>query len=162
MRRLAAAALLLAMTAGQLSSAPHLRARRDLPPRCLALRVETADAEGRRGRRGRTFSAAEVADLRFEVWIKERFASEPITVKLFTPRDKLYQVLNVGADGAISSDRLRARIASRLHLSTLGALFPVAGTQVTTYALYGEWRAEAYIGEAESPCTRPLDFVIEP
>jgi hypothetical protein len=33
---------------------------------------------------------------------------------------------------------------------------------VTTYAMYGEWRAEAYIGDADAPCVRPLEFVIEP
>lgn len=162
MRHLAGVLLILTTASGGLSPAPRPRARRDRPPRCVVLRVEAADAEGRRGSRGRRFSAEEVADLRFEVWVHERFASEPLTVKLFTPRDKLYQVLGVSADGAGPTGKLRARIATRWHLSTLGALFPVAGTHVTTYALYGEWRAEAYIGDAGSPCARPLDFVIEP
>jgi hypothetical protein len=37
----------------------------------------------------------------------------------------------------------------------------MAGTPVVTNALFGEWRAEVYLDGAETPCVRPLEFVIE-
>ena len=120
--------------------------------RCYPIRVRAADAENR----SRVFSAAAAKDLVIEVAVPDEAASRPVRVKLFTPRGALYQVLetSAGEDGAESGRRRRRG-------RTLTARFPVAGTHVTTFALFGEWRAEAYLEGAETACTRPLKFVIE-
>jgi len=83
----------------------------------------------------------------------------PVHVKLFTPRGSLYQVLQAKADAESTSTAARRRGRSA---RALVALVPVAGTQITTYALFGEWRAEVYLDAADAPCTRTLEFVIEP
>ena len=132
--------------------------------RCYAISVDAADSPGNHGRRGRApaLSASEAKDLEIEIFLSEEAAAWPVQVKLFTPRGKLYQVLDAVAEPPTASDGGRHRQRSRRHTRSLVARFPVAGTQITTYALFGEWRAEAYLGDAESPCTRSLEFVIEP
>lgn len=160
MRYVAGLALLLIVAAGLSDAEPSKRRReRRREPRCFALRVVEADS-GRS--RGRSFSASEVGDLRFELWVHESASSEPIELKLFNPRGKLYQRLALRSADAPGRRALRARVAKRFHLQTLAARFPVTGTHVTAYALFGEWRAEAFVGDAENPCSRPLEFVLEP
>ena len=130
--------------------------------RCYAVRVHPAEAEGRngnQGRSGRSISATAAKDLVIEVSVPDAAASLPVQVKLFTPRGRLYQVIEARAgdsenpDGGGRGRRSRGR--------TLEALFPMAGTPVVTNALFGEWRAEVYLDGAETPCVRPLEFVIE-
>jgi hypothetical protein len=130
--------------------------------RCYAVRVHPAEAEGRNGnngRSGRSISATAAKDLVIEVSVPDAAASSPVQVKLFTPRGRLYQVIEAHAgesemlDGGGRGRRGRGR--------TLEALFPMAGTPVVTNALFGEWRAEVYLDGAETPCLRPLEFVIE-
>jgi hypothetical protein len=130
--------------------------------RCHAVRVRPGEAEGRNGnngRSGRAFSATAAKDLVIEVSIPDAAASLPVQVKLFTPRGRLFQVIDARAAESETTDaRGRGR---RGRGRTLSALFPVAGTPIVTNALFGEWRAEVYVDGAETPCVRPLEFVIE-
>jgi hypothetical protein len=107
-------------------------------------------------------SASESRDLRVEVSLPESLSSLPVQVKLFTPRGRLYQVLQARADAESTSSAARNGRRSSRETRTLAALVPVAGTQITTHALFGEWRAEVYVGDATAPCARPLEFVIGP
>jgi hypothetical protein len=128
--------------------------------RCYEVRVEPTDSGARRSRTA-VVSASESQDLRIEVWLPEQLSSLPVQVKLFTPRGRLYQIVPATA-AAEPPSRARKRVRPARRGSFLTAVVPLAGTQVTTYALFGPWRAEVYLDEAESPCTRPLEFVIEP
>jgi hypothetical protein len=125
--------------------------------RCYAVRVRAAGSDASGGRHGRVFSAATAKDLAIEVSVPDAAASRPVQVKLFTPRGRLYQVIDAGADEEVSGDRGRRRRRGR----SMVAEFPVAGTPVTTHALFGEWRAEVYLDGSETRCARPLEFVIE-
>lgn len=143
------------------------RSRRVEADRCSGIRVEaaTADESGPASRRSRStsvFSAAEVKDLRVEVLLRERNAAEPVSVKLFTPRGRLYQVLDLVAVPPTEAERSARRgRSSRSTFVRLSANFPVAGTQITNFDLFGEWRAEPYLGSSETSCARPLEFEIQ-
>lgn len=134
------------------------------PGRCYAMRVGAVDSleNHDQGNRASVFSVRNVKDLQIEVSLSAEAASWPVRVRLFTPRGKLYQVLHAVAEPQPASEAGRNRRRSRRHMRSLVARFPVAGTQITSYALFGEWRAEAYLNDAESPCIHPLEFVIEP
>ncbi len=153
------AAIVLAVTALDVARPAEPAPARKKANRCYGVRVESA-ASPSSGRGSETvFSAGESKDLRFVVSLPEELASSPVHVKLFTPRGSLYQVLQAkaDADSTASAARRRSRFAR-----SLVAVLPVAGTQITTFALFGEWRAEVYLDAAETLCTRPLEFVIEP
>jgi hypothetical protein len=133
--------------------------------RCYGIRVEAADSEiGSFRRRGRTtrFSAREVRDLRVEVFVPEATATEPLSVKLYTPRGRLYQVLQVAASAPddLAGKRGGRRSAGRSY-GVLSAQFPVAGTQITSFDMFGNWRVEAHLDGSEGPCTRPFEFELE-
>jgi hypothetical protein len=159
MRRWRWVSLILMATA--VSAARPAEARhRKRADRCYEVRVQPTDSGDRRGRTA-VVSASESQDLHIEVWLPEKLSSLPVQIKLFTPRGRLYQV--VTATAAEPPSRVgKKRVRSASRGSFLTALVPLAGTQITTYALFGPWRAEAYLDEADSPCTRPLEFVIEP
>lgn len=152
------AALVALATAPQLVFAAQAVSRNERANRCYAVTVEAADSNSSRRQRGVAFSAGEVDDLLLKVWVEEKKASAPVLVKLYTPRGVLYQVLEARADGS----KGRPGRASRKRIRALSARLAVAGTHITTYALFGEWRAEAYLEGSETPCARPLEFVIEP
>jgi hypothetical protein len=141
---------------------PAEASQRKRAHRCHDARVEPADP--RSDRRGRTtaVSARESGDLRIQVSLPGELSGLPVQVKLFTPRGRLYQILQATADAASTSEATKGPRRSPHRGRSLAALVPLAGTQITTYALFGEWRAEFYLDGAESPCTRPLEFVIEP
>jgi len=132
--------------------------------RCHEVRVRAADSAPRldRRRHGPVFSAREAKDLELEVLLSEDDASGPVKVKLFSPRGRLYQILDATADEAPAAERDGRRPRWRRQVRSLVARFPVAGTQVTAHALFGEWRAEVYLDGAETPCIRPVKFVLEP
>jgi hypothetical protein len=148
----------------EVAYAPGSFAEPKAPRRCYAIRVDAADTAGSRspgrsrGRQESVFSAGESKDLEIGISVSDAAATLPVRVKLFTPRGKLYQVLDAAAE--LSSDDGNRR--SRRRTRALAARFPVAGTQVTSYALFGEWRAEVYLDGSEAPCAQPLEFVIEP
>ena len=156
------AAIVLAATALDVARPAEPSADRKPANRCYGVRVDSADS--RSNRRGRTtvISATESRDLRLEVSLPEKLSSLPVHVKLFTPRGRLYQVLQATAGAESTSRAAKSRRRSARDARTLAALFPVAGTQITTFALFGEWRAEVYLDDDAAPCTRPLEFVIEP
>jgi hypothetical protein len=153
-------ALLVLVAAASFVARPAEAKKPKRVNRCYAVHLET-DARDRRGR-DTVVSASESRDLRIEVSLPEELSSLPVEVKLFTPRGTLYQVLPATADASSSSEAGKKRRRPRHRGRSLTALVPLAGTQITTYALFGEWRAEAYVDGADSPCTRPLEFVIEP
>lgn len=138
------------------------RASRERPSnRCHAVRVEAVDGStSTRAGRKTAFSASAVGDLRIKVWVSEKQASVPVRVKLYTPSGNLYQVLEATGDGRAAAGRpgKPGQNGSR----ALSATLSVAGTHITTYALYGEWRAEAYFNGASVSCAPPLEFVIGP
>jgi hypothetical protein len=152
-------ALLVAAAFG-VADGPQAYADRKRSDRCYTVRVRAADSPGERDRRRHkpVFSAGEAKDLTIEVTLSEDAATRPVQVKLFTPRGRLYQVLDAVAEG----NRTARPTRSRRHERILVAQLPVAGTQVTAHALFGEWRAEVHLDGAETPCIRPLSFVIEP
>jgi hypothetical protein len=156
--------ILMASALGLAQSSASL-AKGKRPSRCYAMRVGAAALPNGRNARhwsGAAFSAAEAQDLELEVLLPEALSSLPVQIKVFTPKGSLYQVLDAGEDPrSAQSKRERHRRTGRDSRS-LVARFPVAGTQITTYALFGEWRAEVYVDGAETPCTRPLQFVIDP
>jgi hypothetical protein len=155
------AAIVLAVTVLDVARPAEPSPAREKANRCYGVRVESADSSNRRSGTS-VFSAGESKDLRLVVSIPEELSSLPVHVKLFTPRGRLYQVLQATADAESTSRAARSRGRSARDPRALVALVPVAGTQITTYALFGEWRAEVYLDDAEAPCTRPLEFVIEP
>lgn len=154
------AALLLVAAAFGVADGPKAFADRKRSDRCYSVRVRAADSPGERDRRRQrpVLSASEAKDLTIEVSLSEDAASRPVQVKLFSPRGRLYQVLDAVAD---ENPTARPR-RSRRHERSLVARFPVAGTQITAHGLYGEWRAEVHLDGTETPCIRPLTFVIEP
>jgi hypothetical protein len=154
----------LIAAAVNLVQVPESFAKRRRSGRCYAISVEAADSHSNHDRRRRApvLSASEAKDLEIEIALSDEAAAWPVQVKLFTPRGKLYQVLDAVAETQTAPDGARSRRRPRRHTRSLVARFPVAGTQITSHALFGEWRAEAYLGDAESPCTRSLEFVIEP
>jgi hypothetical protein len=154
--------IVLAATAF-LAARPAESAGKKRDNRCYGLRVDTEESRStRRGRPASVVSANESRDLRLEVSLPESLSSLPVEVKLFTPRGRLYQVLQATADAESTSTAAKNRRRSNRETRTLAALVPLAGTQITTHALFGEWRAEVYLGDAAAPCARPLEFVIEP
>jgi hypothetical protein len=156
------AAIVLAATALDGARPAEPSAARKKANRCYGVRVESADSRSNRHGRRSVISASESPDLRIEVSLPEELSSLPVHVKLFTPRGRLYQVLQATADAESTSRAARSRRRSARDARALAALFPVAGTQITTFALFGEWRAEVYLDDDAAPCTRPLEFVIEP
>jgi hypothetical protein len=156
------AAIVLAVTALDVARPAEPSPAREKANRCYGVRVESAVSRSNRRGSETAFSAGESKDLRLVVSIPEELSSLPVHVKLFTPRGRLYQVLQATADAESTSRAARSRGRSARDPRALVALVPVAGTQITTYALFGEWRAEVYLDDAEAPCTRPLEFVIEP
>jgi len=158
------APLLLIASALDVAGAPKAFAGGTPPGRCYAVNVDAADSptrlDGRR--RAPALSARAAKDLEIEVLLSESGATRPVQVKLFTPRGRLYQVLDAVAGESPASARRGRRPRARRQERPLVARFPVAGTQITTHALFGEWRAEVYLDGAEAPCIRPLKFVINP
>jgi hypothetical protein len=142
--------------------------------RCYAIRIDAAgssdegdphahrererDRDHRRN--GSALSATEAKDLEIQISVSEDAAIRPVRIKLFTPRGKLYQVLDAVAD--LEAPEASGHRRSRRNERSLVARFPVAGTQITTHALFGEWRAEVYLDGFETPCSRPLEFALEP
>jgi len=156
------AAIVLAATALEVARPAEPSAARKKANRCYGVRVESADSTINRRGRTTVFSASESKDLRLVVSLPEELSSLPVHVKLFTPRGPLYQVLQATADAESTSRAARSRGRSGRGVRVLAALVPVAGTHITTFALFGEWRAEVYLEGSDAPCTRPLEFVIEP
>lgn len=154
------ATLLLVAAVFGVADGPKALADRKRSDRCYTVRVRPADSPGERDRRRESpvLSASQAKDLTIEVSLPEDAASRPVQVKLFSPRGRLYQVLDAVADGNPTARPRR----SRRHERLLVARFPVAGTQITAHDLYGVWRAEVHLDGTEAPCIRPLAFVIEP
>ncbi len=151
------AAIVLAAAALEVARPAETSAAGRKANRCYGVRVESAVSRSDRRGSATAFSASESKDLRLLVSLPEKLSSLPIQVKLFTPRGSLYQVLEATADG-VSTSRGRSKRGAR----DLAAVLPVSGTHITTFELFGEWRAEAYLDGSAAPCTRPLEFVIEP
>lgn len=146
-----------------LQVAADARADETRSGRCYGVRVRAAGSPGERNGRRHTpvLSAAEAKDLAFVVSISADAASRPVQVRLFSPRGRLYQVLDALVDEN-TTEGVEGRRRSRRHVRSLVARLPVSGTQITTYAMFGTWRAEVYLDGADTPCTRPMEFVIEP
>ena len=164
MNRWGWASLLLIAAAFDVADGPKAFADGKRSGRCYAVRVGAADSRPRqdRSRHAPVLSAGEVKDLEIEVLLSEDDATRPVQVKLFNPRGRLYQVLDAVANESPATAREGRRPRARREVRSLVARFPVAGTQITTHGLFGEWRAEVYLDGAEAPCTRPLRFVIKP
>lgn len=154
--RLSASIVLIGAVLGISVAHPSFAQERREPRRCYGIRAMPAEETNRYTRRtSAVISASEARDILLEISLSERLASLPVRVKLFTPRDTLYQVLDARAHPAPDTGRRRrARI--------LAARLSVAGTQITNHGLFGEWRAEVYVDGSETPCLRPLEFSIEP
>lgn len=150
-------AAVVGFTAAEASSPDGKRARR-----CHGIRVDPKDAPRDRRHGSTVISASQAKDLRLQISLPEELASLPVRVKLFTPRGSLFQVLEAKADADSEAATTRRRFRSSRRTRVLAASLPLAGTQITTHALFGEWRAEVYVDGAETPCTRPLGFQIEP
>jgi hypothetical protein len=122
---------------------------------CLSVQVGP-QPQGRK--KASDFSAAAVKDLRIEILLTEDAATRPVQVKLYTPRGRLYQILDAVADSGQTMPNARSKRRER----RFEALLPVAGTQITAHALYGRWRAEVYLDGASTACSRPVEFVLAP
>lgn len=134
--------------------------KRSVLNRCT-VRVQPPNAPATSRRREWSFSARELSDLRFDLWILESRSSEPAEVRVYAPGDRLYKVLRVAPSPSAMTAR-SSRALSRRGLSVLSAPMPLVGTHVTSRSLYGEWRVEGWFAGAEEACSRPVDFVLEP
>jgi hypothetical protein len=136
---------------------PAAKGRAD---RCYVLRANaiTNDTDARTRYR-RRFSAQDVLDLRFSVWMPGKNDAGLVEIKLYTPAGHLYEVLEATTDaGTARETRYRGRRAR-----VVAGRLPVAGTHITGRSLYGKWRAEVFLDGAPATCTRrPMRFTISP
>lgn len=134
---------------------------------CMSIQVSDAEApahsRSHRARRQRSFSASEVLDLQFEVFLASPpEADHRVELKLFTPKGHLYQKLPAVV-GPASPGPTRAEGRTRqTGVASAKATLPVAGTTIVMSSLYGQWQVEAYVDGATTPCTRAQKFVIKP
>jgi len=165
MRRVRIAIILLALVSAGGSQAfatpPESRGRDN---RCYAVRVEGVsssmqEAKGRRRYR-RRFLAHEVLDLELSVWLPARSDVSVAEIRVYTPTDRLYDVLQATANTTTTEDGARYRGRKARVMS---ARLPVAGSHITNRSLYGTWRAEVFLDGNERGCTRrATEFTIEP
>lgn len=113
-----------------------------------------ADEHPRRRSRRRGFNGYETHTIEFDVFRRGRAGVErPTQVKLYLPNGDLYGAFEVSP---FEDDSVR----ERAH-PVATARVPVAGTMITRYRLYGEWRADiCWEVGIESSCRRALGFVI--
>jgi hypothetical protein len=120
------------------------------------------------------FQASKILDVQFEAAFVQRLAGEHLLeFKVYTPRDKLYQVLTVPFTGngdtkkmrhvpgypqPLREHGLRPGAGSRYRVT---AILPVAGTWIMTNSLYGRWRVEAHLDGDPLPSARET-FTINP
>jgi hypothetical protein len=131
---------------------------------CTAIQVTAPDAPAqpkRKAKKKPTFSASSILDLKLEGALSPAVKGQhQVEFKVYTPKGHLYQTLPATISApASSADRRMRESPKRAAVATL----PVAGTTIVTSSLYGEWRVEAFLdGERETPCARPVSFVIDP
>lgn len=129
--------------------------------RCFVVRANaiTGEANAKRTRYRRRFSAQDALDLRLSVWMPIRNDAGLVEIKLYTPTGHLYEVLQAGADsGTIGETKYRGRRAR-----VVAGRLPIAGTHITGRSLYGKWRAEVFLDGEPASCTRrPKRFTITP
>jgi hypothetical protein len=145
--------------------------------RCYAINVGTPDSEQddatphrrqRASRRAPEFSASQILDLEFRVLLPPSLnGNHQLELKVMTPKGHLYQSLSVPFSDQNEGEQeggreSRGRRSRRTRSLAATATLPVAGTTIVTSSLYGKWHVEAYLDGAQTVCTPPQSFVIEP
>jgi hypothetical protein len=124
------------------------------------------------------FSATKILDLTFTVLLPARTEGEHLVeLRVFTPDDQLYRSLAVPVasherPGASRSVKGYARplpeqplvqvVRGKGHFAAASTTLPVAGTDIVSAGLYGRWRVEAYLDEAEERCAPAAWFTLRP
>jgi hypothetical protein len=155
--------------------------------RCAVFEVSSPQSgtASERARRARRYSATEILDLEFHVFLPGTLAGEHrLDVRVETPDQKLYQVLTVpfeiveeGAEtGASGARRVRKKLADlprpiaelraasiqrgRTRFTKVSATLPVAGTSIVSSSLYGTWTATAFLDGSMASCGPKARFLI--
>lgn len=176
------ATLLMAQAAAADSADPLAKARPRGP--CVAVLVDSPQLQTAPDRD--LFSATGILDLRFQTLLRGVLAGpRTLELRLYTPRGHLYQILTVpfttepppitNAGGAEPRSRWVAGYPRPLveqaadlvkhkgqPYHRVSALFPVAGTLITTNSLYGRWQVEPHLDGAAAPCGPSGTFALQP
>jgi hypothetical protein len=147
--------------------------RRSVLGECTGIVVTSPQVPGH----GRApFSATHILDLRLAVQMRRRLAGRHVlAVEIFTPRGHLYQTLTVpfagtaprvrwvdGAPGLVSEQTPREVDSGLTRMDQVEATLPVGGTAILSNALYGRWRAVAYLDGSTQACGADARFEIGP
>ncbi len=121
---------------------------RVVPTRPLAW-VSSRSMPKTRGQVAR-YSATKIQVLVFSVRMSPAVrGSHTLGLRVFTPRGHLYQTLSVPF---VVPEPPRYRRAPALSHTVLSVRLPVAGTPIVANSLYGRWRVEPHLDDAEAPC----------
>jgi hypothetical protein len=172
LRLLALMTALLAVS-GILAAADVPEAGGKIP--CLVVLAKSAEEHG--GTWASSFHASRTTDLTLAVVLPKTLEGEhEVELKIFTPRDNLYQSIRVpmAAPGKTPENRTVASYPMAIKQLRLAQedykgkpyykaeiSFPVGGTLITTNSLYGQWRIEAYLDGEKKPCGPPTYLQIE-
>ena len=113
---------------------------------CGAIAVTSPDQPRVRS----SFSARKTLDLQLRMQLGMRDGNmHVVNFQVVTPKGHVYQEIQV-VQGA-STKKSVANISARL---------PVAGTQIATSSLYGQWRIVPYLDGGSRPCAAAAVFTV--
>lgn len=146
------------------------------PPSCSKLLVSSANEN--RGRAATLFSATKTVDLTLTALFQPKLSGDHLLeLRLFTPDGNLYRSMTVPITSTARTPGGRSvaghprpvveKVLSKYRDATGNFLqasvpFPVAGTDIVSSSLYGQWRIDAYLDNAPAPCVRAATFTINP
>jgi hypothetical protein len=146
-------------------------------PTCVSVEISSGTSAAAATAKPR-FSVSKTLDLTFTVLFPVSTSGQHvIELRVFTPDGQLYRSMAIpivdGTRAATSrtvpgyprpvAEKALARVTRGTTAYSAAAIpFPVGGTDIVSSGLYGQWKAQAHVDGADSPCVSAVAFTLNP